>query len=204
MSKSDSRFEEALKTKKIPILTIDKKFHDLTDAVNASEAMKNYVSDLNELLKMQGKANNDIKEIKKLKKQLMQEIVENTDVNSELSESEKEKKAADNTRLIEECNEKIENCEDELLDIPKKIDDVNRDLMKELMSYCYDVMKNNEKQIDEIARWITQVRIELKKQLVRKTDMETSNQKIYEYMHDIFGAEVIDIFDMTYKDTRIK
>lgn len=200
MPKSDVKFEEALKSKRIPILTIDKKFHDLLDVLNASEIVSDKVNELNDLLKIQGQANNDIKNIKKLKKQLMQEIVDNTDANSELSESEKEKKAADNSRLIEECNTKIADCEDRLLDVPGKIDKVNRELMLELMEYCYNTMKNNERNIDEIAKWITKVRIELKKQLVHKVDMETSNQKIYEYMHDIFGSEVIDIFDMTYKD----
>lgn len=200
MSKSDEKFEEALKSKRIPILTIDKKFHDLLDVLNASSIMNDKVNELNDLLKIQGQANNDIKSIKKIKMQLMQEIVDNTDSNSGLSQAEKDKKAADNSRLIEECNEKIAECEDKLLDIPKQIDTVNRELMLELMDYCYDTMKSNERNIDEIAKWITKVRIELKKQLVHKIDMETSNQKIYEYMHDIFGSEVIDVFDMTYKD----
>lgn len=200
MSKSDEKFEEALKSKRIPILTIDKKFHDLLDVLNASSIMNDKVNELNDLLKIQGQANNDIKSIKKIKMQLMQEIVDNTDSNSGLSQAEIDKKAADNSRLIEECNEKIADCEDKLLDIPKQIDTVNRELMLELMDYCYDTMKSNERNIDEIAKWITKVRIELKKQLVHKIDMETSNQKIYEYMHDIFGSEVIDVFDMTYKD----
>lgn len=200
MSKSDEKFEEALKSKRIPILTIDKKFHDLLDVLNASSIMNDKVNELNDLLKIQGQANNDIKSIKKIKMQLLQEIVDNTDSNSGLSQAEIDKKAADNSRLIEECNEKIAECEDKLLDIPKQIDTVNRELMLELMDYCYDTMKSNERNIDEIAKWITKVRIELKKQLVHKIDMETSNQKIYEYMHDIFGSEVIDVFDMTYKD----
>ena len=29
--------------------------------------------------------------------------------------------------------------------------------------------------------------------------MESMNQGLYSYMHDIFGADVIDIFDMKYK-----
>jgi hypothetical protein len=30
--------------------------------------------------------------------------------------------------------------------------------------------------------------------------MEIKNQEIYSYMHDIFGAEVIEIFDLKYKE----
>ena len=156
------------------------------------------------MLKAQGKANTEIKEIKNLKKKLMTEIVEISDEKSMLSQSERDKKADENARLIQECNDKIEKYEDELLDLPHQIDEVNKELMASLMANCYDVLKDNDIQIQETARWITQMRIELKKRLVKKTDMEVKNQKIYEYMHDIFGAEVIEIFDMTYKDTTLK
>ena len=42
------------------------------------------------------------------------------------------------------------------------------------------------------------MRIELKKNLVRKQEKELKNHALYSYMHDIFGAEVIEIFDMKY------
>ena len=40
--------------------------------------------------------------------------------------------------------------------------------------------------------------IELKKRLIEKQQMEQQNQEIYNYMHDIFGAEVVNLFDMKY------
>lgn len=204
MSKSEEKFNEALKGKKVPILTIDKKFHDLTDAIGSTDEMKVLEDALNDLLKAQGKANTEIIEIKKLKKKLMQDIVDNADVSSKLSQEDKDKKTEENTRLISECNEKIENYEDAILDLPPQIDEANLELMKALMADCYDVLAENDREIAETAKWITAMRIELKKRLIKKTDMEEKNKKIYEYMHDIFGAEVIEIFDMTYKDTTIK
>lgn len=204
MSEKENRFEKALEGKKLPILTIDKKYHNLTDRVGSSKYMDQLEVSVNDLLKAQGKANTEIKDVKKIKKKLMQEIVENTDENSGLSENEKEKKAEENSRLIAECNEKIEKYEDDIIDLPHQIDDTNRILFAELMENCYNVMKSNEKEIEEISKWITQIRIELKKKLVKKVDMETKNQEIYAYMHDIFGAEVVEIFDMTYKDENKK
>lgn len=204
MGENENRFKNALTAKNIPILTIDKKFHDLTAAIGKSDEMSSLEEELNNLLKAQGKANTEIKEIKKLKKKLMQEIVEYADENSDYSQAEKDRKSEENTRLIAECNEKIEKYEDDIVDLPKMIDEVNKKLMIELMEASYDLMKENEVQIAETAKWISQIRIELKKKLVRKQDMETKNQEIYSYMHDIFGAEVIEIFDMTYKDTSIK
>jgi len=204
MSDKSAKFNDALTAKKIPILTIDKKYHTLKDKVGSSALMDGKEEELNDLLKAQGKANTEIKEIKKLKKKLMQEIVELADEDSDLSSEERNDKSEENSRLISECNEKIEQYEDDIMDLPREIDKANKELMLNLMDNCYDVLKSNEKEIAETAKWISQMRVELKKKLVRKTDMETANQQIYSYMHDIFGAEVIEIFDMTYKDTTLK
>lgn len=195
----ESKFSEAIKGKKLPILTIDNKYHGLLAAVGKTPKMEELQEQLLELLKAQGKANTEIKDIKKLKKKLMDDIVNNADESSELSDAERQKKDEDNKRLIAECNEKIDEYEDAILDLPKQIDDVNRELMIGLMEKCYEVMKENDSEISQISKWITQIRIELKKKLVKKVDMETKNQQIYSYMHDIFGTEVIEIFDMTYK-----
>ena len=62
----------------------------------------------------------------------------------------------------------------------------------------FDFMKDNDKQIKETAEWVGAIRIELKKRLIEKQQMEQQNQEIYNYMHDIFGAEVVNLFDMKY------
>lgn len=200
MGNKAERFDTAIKDKRIPVLTIDKKYLNLVEAIGHTDKMEGYENELNDLLKAQGKANTEIKELKKLKKRLMQEIVDNTDENLNISEDEKLKKAEENKRLIQDCNEKIDQYEEDILDLPKEIDSVNKNLMLELMDASYELMKNNEAEINKTAKWITQVRIELKKRLVQKQDMETKNQQIYAYMHDIFGPEVIELFDMKYKD----
>ena len=55
-----------------------------------------------------------------------------------------------------------------------------------------------EKGIEELSEWLAKIRIELKKNVVRKQELEIANQEIYSYMHDIFGADVINLFDMKY------
>ena len=99
---------------------------------------------------------------------------------------------------INECNDKIKEYQDELLDLPPKIEYVNAELMIETMKICYENMRLNDHLIASISKWIADVRVELKKNVVKKQEMEIANQEIYSYMHDIFGADVIDIFDMKY------
>ena len=72
------------------------------------------------------------------------------------------------------------------------------------MDICYNRLKENEREIEEIADWVSEIRTELKEKLVHKQEMEQMNQELYSYMHDIFGANVIDIFDMKYKKDNAK
>ncbi|WP_251205536.1 hypothetical protein [Acetatifactor aquisgranensis] len=188
-------FEQALKGKHIPVLTLDNKWYQLLNG-EAREGVARLEGELNALLKQQGKLNNEVKEIKRLKKRLMGEIVSMMGDDEQRDDSENAQKTEQNKRLVEECNEKLENCQDELLELPREIERVNFQLMLATMDWCYDIMAVNTESIQQTEEWISEIRVELKKRLVRKQEMERHNHAIYSYMHDVFGAEVVDIFDM--------
>ena len=198
MSRKDEIYSPALKEKKIPILTLDNKWHRLFTQTNPNKAILRLEEELNDLLKKQGKATTESKDIKRLKKKLMQEIVENAEGTAEGNNQKAMKKMEDNKRLINECNERLTMYEDQLIELPGEIDRVNRELMLQTMDICYDTLKTNETEIEETVKWVAAIRVELKKRLIRKQEMEQMNQELYSYMHDIFGAEVIEIFDMKY------
>lgn len=198
MSRKDEIYSPALKEKKIPILTLDNKWHRLFTQTNPNKTILRLEEELNDLLKKQGKATTESKDIKRLKKKLMQEIVENAEGTAEGNNQKALKKMEDNKRLINECNERLTMYEDQLIELPGEIDRVNRELMLQTMDICYDTLKTNETEIEETAKWVAAIRVELKKRLIRKQEMQQMNQELYSYMHDIFGAEVIEIFDMKY------
>ena len=189
-------FSGALQGKKIPILTLDNKWYRLLDETGRTAAGE-LTEHLNELLRRQGKLNTESKEIRKLKKKLMSEIVPMVNEAEQSQNAALEQKIEDNKRLIAECNEKLEKYQDEMLELPGEIDRVNFQLMLFTMECCYRTMKENRAAIQEIADWVTQVRIDLKKNLIRRQEMEQQNQEIYSYMHDVFGADVVDLFDMS-------
>ena len=192
------KFAQVLTGKKIQVLTLDNKWHHLFTQTKPDKELLALEAELNELVKKQGKANTDIREIKKLKKRLMEEIMENADEAVSGKDKQAESKQEQNTKLINECNEKIEECEELLFELPREIDSVNKALMKKTMEVCYETLKTNKAEIEETSRWIARIRVELKKRLIRKQEQEQMNQELYAYMHDIFGADVIDIFDMEY------
>ena len=124
----------------------------------------------------------------------MGENMDDEDDNS----AEREKKRQENKKLIDEVNEKIAEEEDRLLEIPKEIKDANERLMILSMDYFFFFLRVNHTEAQEIEEWIAQVRIDLKKNIIRKQNRTINNKEIYSYLHDIFGAEVLDLFDIQF------
>ena len=189
-------FETALKGKKVPLLVLDQKWHRLfaihgkTDEISAPE------KELDELLKLQGKYNNELKNLKKLKSKIMSNIVAN------MGDDGDEKRDKDK-QLIDEINEKADNIEGELIEIQKNIKAVNDRLMLLSMDYFSEKIEKNKLESKEIDDWIANIRVELKKNVIRKQNRDINNREIYSYLHDIFGAEVLDLFDIEYDDPMV-
>ena len=198
MARSDEVFKPALVGKKIPILTLDNKWHKLFTQSEFTPELKGLEKNLNDLLKRQAKVNTESKEVKKLKKKLMDEVVILADAMGEHPTKKQDKEMADHKRLIEECNEKMDACEEEMVELPRQINQINNQLMLITMDVCYRKLQQNTKELAEIEEWISGIRRELKKKVVRKQEKEAVNHRLYAYMHDIFGAEVIELFDMQY------
>ena len=114
------------------------------------------------------------------------------------SESGDFAKIEENKKLVEDCNQKLESYQDEALDLPNEINEINKKLMLATMEVCYDDIKEGTEEINEISQWIDEIRVELKKKVVRKQEKQKRIQDLYAFMHDIFGADVIEIFDMKY------
>ena len=194
MSRSEEVYKPALEGKKVPVLTLDHKWHRLFTQIDSNSEIKSLEKELNELLKRQGKINTETKEIKALKNKLMEEIRSS----SMDSEAVDPKKIEENKKLVEDCNQKLESYQDEALDLPNEINEINKKLMLATMEVCYDDIKEGTEEINEISQWIDEIRVELKKKVVRKQEKQKRIQDLYAFMHDIFGADVIEIFDMKY------
>jgi hypothetical protein len=194
----EKTFQEALRGKKIPILTLDNRWYQMFVSVLENKTIAGLEQDLNDLLKRQGKLHTESVNIRKLKKKLMDEIVPLVNELEQGGSRKLEDKIIDNKRLIEECNDKLNDYRLEMTELPDKIDEANHRLMMATMQYAYRQMQENTEEILTIAKWVAQIRSELKENLVKKQQMEIVNRNIYSYMHNVFGPEVINLFDMKY------
>ena len=193
--KNTDEFRKALEHKKLPLLVLDQKWHRLFAIHGKTDEIRNAETELNNLLARQGKLNSDLKDYKKVKNQLMDEIVQNME-GSDGNASDKEKVRDKDKHMIDELNERIDAAEAELLELPQKMKQVNENLMILSMEYFYAKIKINTQESKEIEAWINQVRIDLKKNIIKKQNRDINNREIYAYLHDICGPQVLDLFDV--------
>lgn len=198
MAASIDKFSDAITQSKIPILVLDNKWHKLFGKIDPPQNIKGYADDLTRLMKQQGKLVNENKELKKIKSDLMSEIVANMDGEDKALT---DKKLSDNKKLINDVNDRLADNEDKLIELPREIDSINKKLMLATMEVCYERLKANTEEIEEIGEWIKNIRIQLKRNIVKKQDKEIYNAELYSYMHDIFGPSVMELFDMKYVPT---
>lgn len=190
-------FGQMLHGKRIPLLVLDQKWHQLflDDKPKEIERLE---QKLNKQLATQGRLNQELKDMKVLKKKLMKNIVVNMD---EIGEHGQEtRKLQEDRRLITEINDKLEAEELQLEKLQEEMAEDNLLLMVETMEYCYRIMNSNEAEREELVVRIAQMRTELKTKIYRREAIEEQNRGIYAYLHDIFGAQVVDLFDLKYED----
>ena len=180
--------------KTLPIAILDERYIRLFKSIEKTPLLKQLEKKLSELLKRQGQVTNDINELKKIKNNLMNSIVSNAD-NDSIPEAKRQKLLSTNQKLIVEARDKIEALEDEELELPRKIRDANIELLIEAVSICHNRIHQNYDDIQLLGKWINDTRLELKKKILIKQDKETKNTEIYNYMHNLLGPEMMEVFD---------
>jgi len=176
---------------------LDERWHQMFNVIEKPKLVKDLEDEVNALLKKQGQVNNDLKEVKKIKNKLMQEIVEQMEVSGENSEKnqKRNKTMEKNQKLILECNEKLEALEDEQFEIPHKLRDANEKLIVAGMEIAYIHLQKGKEEEKRLTNWIAKARIELRKQMLLKQETEDNNVMIYNNMHDILGAQLMEVLD---------
>ena len=106
-------FEQLLHGRKIPLLILDQKWHQLFLDDTKPKEVERLEQKLNKALATQGRYNQELKEMKVLKKKLMKNIVVNMDEIGEMGQETG--RLQEDRRLITEINDKTEQ-EEELLE----------------------------------------------------------------------------------------
>lgn len=194
-------FEGALKGKQVPILVLDQKWHQLFEPIGKPPRIKRAEEKVNKLLAKQGKVNQDIKELTALKQKLMDNIMQNMQgAETQNADTLSEKRLKADRRLIDDVNRKLQDANAQNTELPEKLRQANENLMLETMQFCYQTMQSNSAVIEQISKWLAETHEKVRKNVNEKETLESVNEHLYSYLHDIFGADVINIFDLKFDE----
>lgn len=189
------QYMQALRGKEVPLLTLDAGWHRIFPDFRKTGEIKKLEKELNHLIKQQGQTEHDLKDYDKAKKVIMNNIVENMTDGHEPDSAIRIKKQEKNQKLIADLNEKIDETKELRRQLPKEIKEANQRLLIACMTYCYQELMDNTEIIEEEEEQIRELREELKDHILRKQDREIRNTEVYKYMHNLLGAEVVEVFD---------
>lgn len=180
---------EAMKQKHIPIVTLDEKWLAVFPDEKQSVKQKSMVKKINGLLSRQGGLGQENKQLKVRKAKVMQLVVDNMEKPNNQAVM---KKLQDEIKNI---NAKMEKNEEELTGIGPELEIINEELVLESMSICYTKVDVNAKKIKTLTQDIDTMRKMLKEKIIENQELSEENDRMYAYMHDLLGAQVIDEFD---------
>lgn len=195
----DMIYMQALHGKSVPLLSIDARWHTLFPDFRKTKEIKQLEKELNALIQKQGQTSNDLKEYDKAKKVLMQNIVQNMTDGHEPDSPMRIRKQEKNQKLINELNTKIAEAKELQKQLPNEITAKNSQLLIACMKICYQELQDNTVEIEEREEQIHLLREEVKNQILRKQDLEIRNTEVYKYMHNLLGAEVVEVFDREHR-----
>ncbi len=186
-----------LKKQKMPIITLDNSWHQLITEIKTPE-ISVLEKELNTLLKEQGKLNTDYVEYTRLKKEMLDSILELTPEAFDLKSESAIKKIEDQQKMILKINEKLENIEPRVDAIPEEIQTVNSALVDESVRLCYGHINTNKQKSNVLDEEIQIIRSTLMKKTEEKKTYDKTAEQLYRYLHQLVGPNFIEKLDKMY------
>jgi len=181
---------EIMKSTKLPIFTLDRKWIVLFSGDRKTKEMVNLEKKVNSIMKSQGAVNSKRSELNALKKRLMKGIMDNMDNDDKKSIAKKTK----SKELIDDINDKLILLEDEELSIPRDLREANAELGLESLAAMYEYVEDFDEDIAELDEWIEKTRIELKEKVALRHEKAEITEKMKQYMYNTFGGELVSMY----------
>jgi len=186
-----------LKEQKMPIVTLNHSWHQLITEIKTPQ-IETLEKELTNLLKEQGRLNTDYIEYTRMKKNMLDTILNLTHEAFELKSEDAIKKIEDQQKMILKINDNLEQIEEGLDTVPNRIQEVNGLLLDQSVQLSYHHMNQYRVKSEELDEEIQVIR----NNLLEKTDeKKTCDQKagqLYQYLHQLVGPGYIEKLDHQY------
>jgi len=197
MGKDISFKDNIVRRNKIPILIYVPEWIQLFSG-NKSRSMQKIIARLEALIARNKECDSELYNLEKRKKMVMNKILylskdinENNDKTalSKMEEAEKE---------IKEINRKIPVLLEELESIPKQINDMNTQLLKETIKRAYELINESRSESEKCQEQVNDIRQKLAELIQKKADMEERVNKLYLFIHGMIGADEMESLDESF------
>jgi len=197
MGKDISFKDNIVRRNKIPILIYVPEWIQLFSG-NKSRSMQKIIARLEALIARNKECDSELYNLEKRKKMVMNKILylskdinENNDKTalSKMEEAEKE---------IKEINRKISVLLEELESIPKQINDMNTQLLKETIKRAYELINESRSESEKCQEQVNDIRQKLAELIQKKADMEERVNKLYLFIHGMIGADEMESLDESF------
>lgn len=186
-----------LKKQKMPIVTLDHSWHQLITEIKTPQ-IEALEKELTKLLKEQGKLNTDYIEYTRMKKNMLDTILNLTHEAFELKSDDAIKKIEDQQKMILKINENLEEIEKGLDTVPQRIQEVNGLLLDQSVQLSYSYMNEYRIKSEALDEEIQVIRKNLLEKTEQKKTCDQKVEQLYQYLHQLVGPGFIEKLDHQY------
>ena len=198
-NEDEERFLNKFRGIDIPILILDERWLAIFPDNYKTERIKELEKKIREGFKEQAKLSSKLQQEEEKKKKLMERIIHHMNVAQvDDAEAAKQEKSQE---YIREINEKIEQLEYEFEQMPQQLKAWNEQLLIESLRICYRKINSNREEAKTQNIIIMDAERTLDEAIWEKERLQKENQRMYTYMHRLFGKKVLEVFEELDEET---
>lgn len=199
--KKDEDFARFVRINKLPTLILDETFNYVFKN-NKTERMIELEEEIKELLKEQGRLNEQYGKLEKSKKIRLSKIL---NLSGELNEknSSAAEEMGKNQNTVGLINDELENMKKRLSELPLIIDEKNYELFSEAVKISYNDVSKISSKIKKLEPEVQKLRAKLKEKTDIKDVLDDEYKEKSLFLRKFIGHEGIQILDERF-DGKIK
>ena len=190
--------ENIIKKNKIPVLLKDKTWLYIRDNCK-NRAMDSIAKELDALIKEEANLEKHMRTMKEKKRVLMNKVINLSDLVNSKGEEQYIPELEKSKSEIEQINIDIDQTFEMLLEFPKRIEQLNLQLLKETVKVAYQNVQTNQNHLNNLDKEISDLREKLNKLREEKEIVEKKVGILYGFLHTLVGAEEMEKLDIKTK-----
>ncbi|MBB6218795.1 putative nucleic acid-binding Zn-ribbon protein [Anaerosolibacter carboniphilus] len=194
MAKEMDLEEKIVRRNKIPILPFDQEWKE-NFGIHQTKTMEEISKEIMEKVNEEKQGEHQIQRFRKKKKQLMNKILE---LSNEANTSNNDQALVQLESAKDEIlriNDQLDELQYQQEILPKEIEKLNFDLLKETIALAYEDIKEGSERSKTVMEEILELRKQLTEKWDEKISLENRVNSLYSYLHNTLGHEETDKLD---------